>query len=1092
MMRMTTMQMNRKTATQLLLVQWSRFQNECIHLEGSTLFTGVNGSGKSTILDAVTYLLTGNTQFNKAAKDRDRTVVAYVRGDTKSNGAERYLREGEIVSYIAMEFWSPVENAYIVIGVCIESANELSYKSNWFVCRNTRMEQINFTAVESKTICFTPRNELAIDGNRLKSSEFLGRDKGVERVLRVLGLRCDDAKYRSKLLKMMAFNPENNIDQFIQDCVLEPGRVDSLKELREQRRQFEHIKGMYENLKNSKLQLETVEQKTVEYEKKLRNLHIRELMLCYQELREREEERKQIKSKLESLIHKQTILEERKNELDKKYVEAGERYRIAENNDVFRGMQESIQTLERQIEAVEREIKKYEEKTAALKKLQIQMSGLLKWVGDFFEVEEIEQRYLCHLAEKEYDDEKKTQAFLAFAETIKRQKDIFWADEVHFEDHIRQLDLEMDELEENIKQLKANQMIFSSNIEHAKRTIQEEFKRQGIHTDVRVFAELVSEIKDVEWRAAIETFLGRKRFYIIVDGTHCHKAMEILEQKVIHGVNVVITDKLPDTHITQESAAEMLVISNIYARRYANYLLNGIHLCSSLKELHEYPKGGLMKNGMLAKSYAVSYMEVSKTEFCLGGDAIKLQLERAEKKKAEKKSELQVTKKKVERNRQYRKEIDQIDWDVNHYDFESAKMLEENVEKERRIKKDIDKIRSNPDFLSVLQEQQDAKREYEEIKSAVNRNSQEIGSCANERGTKETSLKEISGEIYTLNQEYSEKCLKHLELKRPMMEEYGRLIQGKTGTWRAITGKTVRNLEGEVKECIRQMEDAQLRYCKLAEIDINRRGVGYIPFYRDEYRNIANIKIEEAHNRLKEQGERLESAFMNDFVAEINETVREAKGEIEIINQELKRIPFGKDTYRFVMDEKPDRSVFFRICKKLERYMDSPEIYMNSARDDEEMEHDIQEFMSVILDEEDETEYTDYRKYFVYDMKIISRQGGQEIIADLSKKQGSASNGEKQTPYFIILAASLLQYYPKNVCCARLAFIDEAFSALSRERIEQMVQYFEENHFQVFYAAPPEKISSIGTFINSTVSLVMSERYTHAVEGLMGDGKNDI
>lgn len=158
---------------------------------------------------------------------------------------------------------------------------------------------------------------------------------------------------------------------------------------------------------------------------------------------------------------------------------------------------------------------------------------------------------------------------------------------------------------------------------------------------------------------------------------------------------------------------------------------------------------------------------------------------------------------------------------------------------------------------------------------------------------------------------------------------------------------------------------------------------------------------------------------------------------------------------------------------------------MSSGRDDEEMERDIQEFMSVILDEEDESEYTDYRKYFTYDMKIISRQGDKEIVADLSKKQGSASNGEKQTPYFIILAASLNQCYPQNVCCARLVFIDEAFSALSRERIEQMVKYFEENHFQVFYAAPPEKISSIGAFIESTVSLVITGRYTNAVEGLV-------
>ena len=59
--QMMTSSMNRKTATKLLLINWSRFQRITVRLEGSTLFTGVNGSGKSTILDAMTYLLTGNT-----------------------------------------------------------------------------------------------------------------------------------------------------------------------------------------------------------------------------------------------------------------------------------------------------------------------------------------------------------------------------------------------------------------------------------------------------------------------------------------------------------------------------------------------------------------------------------------------------------------------------------------------------------------------------------------------------------------------------------------------------------------------------------------------------------------------------------------------------------------------------------------------------------------------------------------------------------------------------------------------------------------------------------------------------------------------
>lgn len=1077
------MQTNRKTATKLLLVQWSRFQNVCIRLEGSTLFTGVNGSGKSTILDAMTYLLTGNTQFNKAARDRDRTVAAYVRGDTKSNGPERYLRTGEIVSYIAMEFWSPVDSASMVAGVCIESADDLSYKSSWFVCRGAAMEQLNFTAVEGKTIRFTPKQELAVNGQKLKSADFWGRERGVEQVLRALGLRCDAAKYRLRLLKMMAFNPENNIDQFIKECVLDPGKVDSLGELREQKRQFEHIKDMYESLRAGREQLEEVEQRAAEYEKKLKSLQIREFMLCYQRLRDKEEEQQRKTQQKEALLHRQSALEERRKELDGQYEAAGERCRIAEQNDMARGMQDSIRALEGRIRAADEEIHRYEEKREDLRRLQAQLSELLEGGGELFGLTDDETQLLRRLAEMGAAADKKTEAFLHAAEVFRQQGRIMEKEEVHCEDRMEQLDREMDRLETKIRLLKANRMVFPAGVEQARRILEEEFTRQGLKTDVRIFAELVEEVTRAEWRTAVETFLGRKRFYLIVDGAVCHKAMEILQKKAVHGVNVVLTDKLPDTPVTPGSAAEILKIPNVYARRYANYLLNAIHLCESEEELHEYPKGGLMKNGMLAKGYAVSCMDMSRTDACLGGDSIRLQLKKAEEEKERTQEAHSESRREADEIRRKRARIGSVNWDAGHYDFQAAARLKESAQRKDKLAADLERIRSNPDFLAILQEQQDARQEYDGLKAAVEAAAREIGSCENERQRKEEELAQISAELYILNQDYSEACIRHMELKRPMLEEYESLIKNSRPP---AAQKAVRRLEGELKECVRRLEDAQLNYCKLTGTDINRRGAGYIPFYREEYRNIANIRIEEVHNRLREQGEKLENAFMNDFVAEINETVREARAEIEIINRELKKIPFGSDTYRFVMRKKPDRDVFFRICERLEEYMDTPEAYMNLARDDEEMERDIREFMSVILDEEDETQYTDYRNYFVYDMEISSLQGGKEITADLSKKQGSASNGEKQTPYFIILAASLLQYYPRQVCCARLVFIDEAFSALSRERIEQMVKYFEENHFQVFYAAPPEKISSIGAFIESTVSLVASGRYTHAVEGLAG------
>lgn len=68
------MKENRKTAKRLLLVNWSCFQNEITALGSSTLFTGVNGTGKTTILDAISYLVTANTYFNKATNDNGRNI----------------------------------------------------------------------------------------------------------------------------------------------------------------------------------------------------------------------------------------------------------------------------------------------------------------------------------------------------------------------------------------------------------------------------------------------------------------------------------------------------------------------------------------------------------------------------------------------------------------------------------------------------------------------------------------------------------------------------------------------------------------------------------------------------------------------------------------------------------------------------------------------------------------------------------------------------------------------------------------------------------------------------------------------------------
>ncbi len=280
-----------------------------------------------------------------------------------------------------------------------------------------------------------------------------------------------------------------------------------------------------------------------------------------------------------------------------------------------------------------------------------------------------------------------------------------------------------------------------------------------------------------------------------------------------------------------------------------------------------------------------------------------------------------------------------------------------------------------------------------------------------------------------------------------------------------------------------------MAYLRSAQMDTAMRGAGQIPFFRNKYRDLSNVRIEEARERLNASREQLQYAFMTDFVAAINESIGRGRKELDRINMELRVLPFGNDTYKFIVANKADRAVFFRLCAKLDSYAFHPELFQ-SAREDEEFNHDMDTLMEMILDENREDEFTDYRRYLTYDMEITTKQGDRQIVTTLSRKHGMASGGEKQTPYYIILLAALSQYYPRDVCCARLAFIDEAFSTMSDDRVEQMVNYYERNGLQVFYSAPPKMASSIGANTGTVISLVQSGRFTQAVEGLIR--KDDV
>ncbi len=1080
---------NRISAEKCLLINWSRFQYEIFSMSGSTLLTGVNGTGKSTILDAIMYLLTGNRKFNIAAGDKDRKVKSYVRGDTRSNGSDRFLRTGEITGYIAMEFYSPVDEYPITVGVVMESLSEAAdVDSRWFAFADTRLSDISFCEEDKEkgTIKVTPRISLTVKGKRLKGSDFYPPKKGPQQILRSLGIRESVDRYKSKLLKTLAFDPENNIDQFIQNSVLVEDPIDSLGRIREYRSQYMELWEFYNSLMDSRKQLEKVEAESQAYEDRLHFVTLRELLLDYQNYKAAVEKKENIQTRIRFLKEKLSAEEKKTDSLNKTLERAHKRLREAESNEALQNISGTIDSLRERIAEIKHEIKTLEVARNKLETLEKQISETLGW--DIVSgISEDENGILKRLGDSEISDDSKRAAFLKYAEAIEKLSGELSTKLVHIDDSISETRKSLNELYSEQKKLESNQLIFDRNAEKARDLIENELKSKGIDTDVFLLAELVQEIKNPDWRMAIETFLGRKRFYLVSEPQYTGRIMQIIHDRKINGINLVMADRLPDKLDETEpgSAADQLVITNKVARRYINYLLGRIILCADLDELHDHPLGGIMQDGMLAKSYAVSRMDMRKTRVCLGKDALDLQ----KKDIAARIDGMNVLLQKYESERRPVAEksayIKSMRTDISEYDFDvNQKIYSLSAEADEK-KKQIKTYEKNPAFTAALLEQQAAQKEEKDAQNAVNDNEYAIKSCKESIEKENQAAARNEDEVKDTDKRYRESISVQPEYSDEVASEYD-MMRNRSSNAYVITPERVNVIRNELREKYQtSLEGAQLEYLKIINrLDYTLIGPARIPFYRSEYQNLRNVKIDETRQRLEDKSEQLETAFMNDFVAELKEKMDNARTEIDGINKELARTPFGSDTYRFEMKPRSDRTSFFDILKKLDEYQGAMEFMLSQENANTELNGNIRDFMNVILSDEDEEEYTDYRRYFTYDMKIKSRQGDTDVEADLSVKQGSASGGEKQTPYFIILAASLMQCYPRERCCERLVFIDEAFAAMSQERIEQMVKYLEENHFQVIYSAPPDKINSIGSHIDTTISLVTKGRYTFMIEGM--------
>lgn len=1058
------------------IINWGCLLDEHVHVNGSILFTGQNKSGKSTALDALSYLLCGNQSFNQSSGGKGRSVLAYVRGNTESD-EDKYLRSGEIVSYIAAEFYDPVHDKHYVKCVCIESPDELTHSSHWLGKDDARLEDFNFIEYHDGVKTVTPAKLLTCKGQKV-GKEMLEPNKGVEQFIRMGGLRCNVRDYRRKMQKCLSVDTTLDINSFIRQNVLDEHPVNSIKTMHEQKKKIDELQNQIARLKSELGCLDRIIEAAEDYEKKNEAVLLYEMMLVYQDAEAKRAKKRDLEHEIKNLTAQIGTLDENVQSTEfemqnaqRTMIEAEKAAMASDLGPLIKEKRAALNKVNSDIDAADLAIQK-------IGQLHSLLTGDLKWIIDDLGDGSLMPRIDLMLAKDENMSDVIIPAFdrlSIFAENklAKIKKEI---EDRNYD--VRNFGTKIESLTNELRRLKKGKGgSIPEEIENAVHTLKEELAKRGIRANVRTLSDLVTDFTDEKWRRAIEAYLGRDRYAVFVDPEYCMEAVNIWHDKHLP-IEVKFTDRIPERSPAPGSAASVLKVPNDVARNYISFRLNGLHLCKSLDEMHDHPEGGLMSDGTLAKNFGITRVHHFNTvKFCLGTNSVNLEIARV-------KAELTETQKAQSRAEnemnqlvKQAQQLASISWSVSDYGFDMPyKRTMLGIQK-KELESDIESLQNNPDLMAVEKARAVAQEDYRIASVKHTEAISKVTTVRNRIAAINADLEQTGHDIQEAEAAVEEKKGNNPELVERMETAYKERVE-KT---EKIAPFSITVLDRRKTDLIKAQQDltiAQSDYFHMIGTEDLGYGPEHIKTFRQMRTDLQNVRIEEAQSSLAKNKKDLHTQVVKEFFFEMNDVIHGAKNTIKALNRELRKLPFNGDRYYFEMTERPDRADFFAQCNDLESLASDIQIDGNTR-----VETFIEQMISDIsASDGDSKEYTDYRRYFNYTIKYQSSDGR---TYDLNKKQSTASGGERDVPYMLIVIASLLQCYSPDTCCERIVMIDEAFSKLSNDRIVPMVHYLEDNGFQAMFAAPTQKIESIGEIVSTSVALIPYEGmpgYSHIAD----------
>ncbi len=1056
-----------KTLTKIKLVNWHGFFDDTIEIKGSTLITGENGCGKSTLIDAIYFLLTGGDtdQFNAAANDNQkasRTLETYMQGKTGVEGKELLRGEANVISHIALEFYNEEERNYFVIGVVLEIQDGKNVNKTFYhLPKRMVTDELFFSEKESGRACLNYHSmQKKIGESNINS---LGRVKKEVKKAILSILSLEGRNYYELLPKALSFSRITDIEDFVRNFLMPEKQVD-IENIRENIRTYNELQAKINADKEKKDALEIIIQKGERWTA----LSLEEKLLKAYEFKKEieiaEEELEKLQKRYEAL-----------------YEQSKEQKNLEKNIDSeIESLQEEIYSLTHSqaylaIQQLDSEIKVAEEKKEELTKKVSELNNAILFEVKIAELLNIEVDF------QKYIKNKKHQEFLI---ALGQYQNAYNRSFAALCDRIAALQIECSQLEQKVKELSAikdqlNQGLpsYPNSVKALIEVIQYGIK-QEIGEDVRAipFCELINIANgEEEWRNAVEGYLNTRRFDLFVPQKYYDIALRLYEkykyERKIYGVGLVNTAKLKDGESMPDSLATKVTSEHTEAQKYVRFLLGKIICVESENDLKLH-ESSITKTVMVYQNKAArqTKKDVYDTPY-IGAEARRIRLKRIEEELAEASQTLsEKSDEKAQKNR-----------------------IRERVQRSKReVLKSFENVWGRLDLVcenlaSLYQRKEEAKKNENTLFADVERQEKLLDVKKANKNAYQEKWANLQKQIGGIETQIADKQ-SQLDRKSPNFELILRdtEIQANLETYcienpyslaqiREKANSATREIEGlnHTLKGVMQEYINQFSFDATAELDS-------LPVFAQEYHQVVMRDLERYGERLEEVKAMASVTFQNSYIAEIRKHIKDEKENIRKLNQTLADKPFGVDgeVYKFEISRSKDSNFaeYYDIFIGNEDY----EIrdLITSQLSDKHAQLMQELFFRLTSETRDSKQeelikkYTDYRRFMSYDIKITNKRGEESYFSKINKEK---SGGETQTPFYVIIAASFDQivhnrYSKQSSAC--VIMMDEAFNNMDGSRIDSMLQYFEQLQIQPIIIVPTPRAKPIMPYVQTTVGLV--------------------